>query len=85
MRTLLALALSMASLSVAAAPRASKALSREQCPVKMPFALPDDRLSNDWGDMEWELWAASAWSAYCIGREASKACRCADAFGGGPY
>lgn len=88
MRTLLSLtiaALSLTASVASAAPVKAKAVSRASCPSSLPFALPDDRLSSDWGDMEWELWASSAWTAYCTGRESSHVCRCADAFGGGPY
>lgn len=81
MRRIVALAIALAIPSAGAA----KPPTREQCPTKLPFALPDPRLSEDWGDMGWELWAASAWGAYCVGRESSLACRCADEYGGGPY
>lgn len=60
-------------------------VSGERCPDAMPFSTPSETLSAEWGDLEWELWAESAWDAYCTDRADSLACRCADVFGGGPY
>lgn len=85
----IALASLSISLTAAAAPAKATAkappVTRATCPEALPFALPDDRLTVEWADMEWELWARNAWDIYCMGRESSLACRCADAFGGGPY
>jgi len=91
MRTLLALTLAVVSLTGSIASAASKPSSRSlpvtraACPKAPPFALPDARLSAGWSDLEWELWAVSTWNAYCAGRESTHVCRCAEAFGGGPY
>jgi len=84
MRAILIMA-AMVVVPMSASAKPQRDPPRASCPTALPFALPDDRLSSEWGDMEWELWAASAWDAYCTGRESSLACRCAAAYGGGPY
>lgn len=86
MRTLLfILAAASLSLTATAAPSKGKAVTWETCPKTVPFALPDARTTASWGDLQWELFARNAWGNYCKGREGSFECRCADAFGGGPY
>lgn len=88
LRFLLSALLSISAATAIAAPaKASKArpVTRATCPQSVPFALPDERLTADWGDLEWELYSVNAWSVFCQGREGSFECRCAEAFGGGPY
>ena len=84
-RFLLSALLSLSAATAIAAPTKARPVTRATCPQSVPFALPDDRLTADWGDMEWELYAVNAWTVFCQGREGSFECRCAEAFGGGPY
>lgn len=69
LKTFAALALALAALPAAAAPK---------CPTtgRLPFPLPSEELSAEWTDTEWTLWETNARKVFCAGRESSAVCRC---------
>ncbi len=73
MRSLLFALLSLASIASAAP------VCRE--PSTLPFPLPSDEVSADWGDAEFEEWEAAQWARYCGKRATSRECVCAKARG----
>lgn len=78
MRTLFALSLAALSLTASTASAAPK--KAQTCPAVLPFALPSETLSAEWGDHEWQMWSDSAVMAFCAGRESTHACQCARRF-----
>lgn len=72
--TLALLSLSLSSLSGSAAPATT--LPRCAEVEALPFPLPSEEVSADWGDAEFAVWESAQWATYCGNNPAAAGCNC---------